>query len=103
MQDLALYIFELPTSGLNLLIQPVQIPLQSLPALQQINTPSNSALSLYLPIVHLVLSCIPSIQVLNENASNNEPWETLLVSGLQMNLTPFTTTLRLAIQPVFYP
>ncbi|KAK4832371.1 hypothetical protein QYF61_022226 [Mycteria americana] len=39
-QDLALGLVEPHTIGLGPLIQPVQIPLQSLPTLQQINTPA---------------------------------------------------------------
>ncbi|KAK4830116.1 hypothetical protein QYF61_008543 [Mycteria americana] len=39
-QDLALGLVEPHTIGLGPLIQPVQVPLQSLPTLQQINTPT---------------------------------------------------------------
>ena len=40
-QDPALSLVEPHTAGLGPLVQPVQTPLQSLPALQQINTPLN--------------------------------------------------------------
>jgi len=40
MQDLALGLVEPHTIDLGPLIQPVQIPLQSLPTLMQINTPT---------------------------------------------------------------
>jgi len=39
-QDLAFGLVEPPTVGLSPSIQPVQFPLQSLPVLEQINTPT---------------------------------------------------------------
>jgi len=41
--------------------------------------------------------------MLNKTRSKTEPWGTSLVTGRQLDLTPFTTTLRSAIQPVLCP
>ncbi|PKU40383.1 hypothetical protein llap_9314 [Limosa lapponica baueri] len=63
-QDPAIGLIESHTIGLSPLIQPVQIPLQSHPTLDQVDTPTN-----------LVLGC-----------------QSPLMTGRQLDLIPFTTT-----------
>jgi len=41
--------------------------------------------------------------MLNKTGPKIEPWVTTLVTSRQLDLTPFTTTLRSPIQPVLYP
>ncbi|RMB96519.1 hypothetical protein DUI87_27007 [Hirundo rustica rustica] len=75
-QDPALGLVEPHTIGLSPWIQPGQIPLQSLPALQQTNTPAKRI---------------------------GPNWGARLLNGHQLEVTPLTITLGLAIQPVFNP
>jgi len=41
--------------------------------------------------------------MLNKTGPNTERWGSPLVTDHQLDLTPFTTTLGLAIQPFLYP
>ena len=74
-QAQALGLVEPQTSGLSPSMQPVQIPLQSLPALQQINTPTQLSVS----ADSLRVSSIPSqgslIKIFNRAGPSTEPWE----------------------------
>ncbi|KAK4815422.1 hypothetical protein QYF61_001410 [Mycteria americana] len=83
-QDLALGLVKPHTIGLGPSIQPVQVPLQSLPTLQQINTPTQ-----------LGVVCKPSegaldplVQITDKDVKrtgpNTEPWGTPLVTGHQL-------------------
>ncbi|KAK4829020.1 hypothetical protein QYF61_001795 [Mycteria americana] len=92
-QDLALGLIEPHTSGLGPSIQPLQIPLQSLPTLQQINTPTQLGVICNLRRVHSMPSSRSLMNMLNTTGPSTEPWGTPLVSGRQLDLTPFTTTL----------
>ncbi|PKU49363.1 hypothetical protein llap_402 [Limosa lapponica baueri] len=70
-QDPALNLVEPHTIGLSPSIQPVQIPLQSLPTLKQINTPTQLGVACKLP--ESVLK--PLVQIINKNINgpNIEP------------------------------
>ncbi|KAK4831485.1 hypothetical protein QYF61_017986 [Mycteria americana] len=85
--DPALGLVKPHTIGLGPSIQPVQVPLQSLPTLQQINTPTQ------LGVVCKRTEGALDPLLLNRTGSNTEPWGTPLVTGHQLDLAPFTTTL----------
>ncbi|KAK4832516.1 hypothetical protein QYF61_023581 [Mycteria americana] len=103
-QDLALGLVKPPTVGLRPLIQPVQIPLQSLPTLQQINTPAQ--LGVICKLTEGALN--PFIQIIDKDVKQNWPQHRALGntacdrpptgvnSILHHSLGP-------AIQPVLYP
>ncbi|TRZ08032.1 hypothetical protein HGM15179_019075 [Zosterops borbonicus] len=61
-QDLELGLIEPQTTGLDPLIQPVQIPLQRLPALQQINCPAQRS------VIHELTEdvLVPLVQIINK-------------------------------------
>ncbi|KAK4819907.1 hypothetical protein QYF61_014642 [Mycteria americana] len=103
-QDPALGLVEPHTIDLSPLIQPVQVPLQSLPALQQINTPAQFGV-----ICRLSEGALdPLIQIIDKDIKQNWPqhralgstacdWPPTGVNSIHHN------ALGLAIQPVFYP
>ncbi|KAK4810045.1 hypothetical protein QYF61_005108 [Mycteria americana] len=68
-QDLALSLVEPHTIDLGPLIQPVQIPLQSLPTLEQINTPAQFGVSCKLTEGALN----PLIQIIDRDIKQNWP------------------------------
>jgi len=92
-QDQALGLVEPRMTDLGPLIQPVQIPLQSLPTLKQIDTPTQ--LGVVCKFTEGALSPLIQtlIKMLNRTGPKTEPWRTPLVTGCQLDLTPFTTTL----------
>jgi len=81
------------TVGLSPSIQSVQMPLQSLPTLKQINTPTQLVPSANLLREDSILSSRSLIKILNKTGPKTEPWGTPLVTSHQLDLTPFTTTL----------
>ncbi|KAK4826066.1 hypothetical protein QYF61_005025 [Mycteria americana] len=103
-QDLALGLVEPHTSGLGPSIQPVQVPLQSLPTLQQINTPTQLGV-----VCKLTEGALDSlIQIIDKDIKQNWPQHRALgntacdrppsgFNAIQHN------SLGSAIQPVFYP
>ncbi|KAK4820051.1 hypothetical protein QYF61_017897 [Mycteria americana] len=103
-QDLALGLVEPHTIGPNPSIQPVQVPLQSLPTLQQINTPTQLGVVCKLtegaldPFVHIIDKDIkqdwPQHRALGNTACDRPP--TGVNSIHHHSLGP-------AIQPVLYP
>ncbi|KAK4826382.1 hypothetical protein QYF61_008053 [Mycteria americana] len=83
-QDLALGLVEPHTIGPRPSTQPVQIPLQSLPTLQQINTPTQLGV-----ICKLTESTLdPLVQIIDKDIKQNWPqhraWGTPLVTGRQL-------------------
>ncbi|PKU44635.1 hypothetical protein llap_5071 [Limosa lapponica baueri] len=92
-QDLALGFDEPHTIGLGPLIQPAQIPLQTLPTLKQINTPTQLGFICKLTEVHSILSSRSLIKMLKGTGPSTKPWRTPLMTGHQLDLTPFTTIL----------
>lgn len=76
---------------LSSLIQPLQMPLQRLPALQQINTLAQLA------VIHKLIEGKLDLflQMINKETKQNRPqyWETIFVTGHQLDLIPFTFTL----------
>lgn len=68
-QDLALYLFEPHTIVLDPLIQPIQIPLQDLPPLQQMNIPAQ--LSVICKLTKDALN--PLIQTIDKNIEQGLP------------------------------
>ncbi|KAK4820888.1 hypothetical protein QYF61_007935 [Mycteria americana] len=103
-QDLALNLVEPHTIGLGPSIQPVQVPLQSLPPLKQINTPTQ--LGVICKLTEGALD--PFIQIIDKDIKQNWPQHRALgdttcdrpPSGVNSihhhSLSP-------AIQPVLYP
>lgn len=82
-QDPAIHLTESHIIGLELLpIQPVQVPLQSLTALQQINTPNTT---LCLLRVHSIPSSGSSVKILNRTGPNTEPCGTSPGPGCQLD------------------
>lgn len=55
------------------------------------------------PRGHLITSPRLLMKVLNRTYPYSEPWGTSLVTSCQLEVIPFTTSLGLAIQPVFHP
>ncbi|KAK4830419.1 hypothetical protein QYF61_011043 [Mycteria americana] len=103
-QDLALSCFEPHTAGLGPSIQPVQVPLQSLPTLKQINTPAQ--LGVVCKLTEGALD--PVIQIIDKDIKQDWPQYWALGNTICDWLpTGFNSThhnsLGLAIQPVFYP
>lgn len=88
-QDPALCLVETFTIDLSSSIQPVQIPLWSLPALQQINTPSQ--LGAICKLTEGAL--IPLSRIPNRPVPNTETWGTPVVMSHQLDVPPFSTTL----------
>ncbi|KAK4829526.1 hypothetical protein QYF61_005165 [Mycteria americana] len=68
-QDLALGLVEPHTAGLGPSIQPVQVPLQSLPTLKQINTPTQ--LGVVCKLTEGALD--PCVQIIDKNIKQNWP------------------------------
>ncbi|KAK4820046.1 hypothetical protein QYF61_017892 [Mycteria americana] len=103
-QDLALGLVEPHTVDLGPLIQPVQVPLQSLPTLKQINTPTQLGVVCKLtentldPFVHIIDKDIkqnwPQDRALGNTACDRPP--TGVNSIHHHSLGP-------AVQPVLYP
>ncbi|KAK4813829.1 hypothetical protein QYF61_001833 [Mycteria americana] len=103
-QDLALGLVKPHTIDLGPSIQPVQVPLQSLPTLQQINTPSQ--LGVICKITEGALD--PFVQIIDKDIKQNWPqhralgntacdWPPAGVNSIHHH------SLGLAIQPVLYP
>ncbi|KAK4811465.1 hypothetical protein QYF61_010344 [Mycteria americana] len=84
-QDLALSLVEPQTIGPSPSIQPVQVPLQSLPPLQQINTPAQ--LGVICKLTEGALD--PFIQIIDKDVKQNWPQHrvlgTPLVTGCQLD------------------
>ncbi|KAK4821657.1 hypothetical protein QYF61_026755 [Mycteria americana] len=103
-QDLALSLVEPHTIGLGPSIQPVQIPLQSLPTLKQINTPTQFGV-----VCKLTEGALdPLIQIIDKDIKQNWPQHRALGNtACDRPPTGFKSihhhSLGLAIQPVFYP
>ncbi|KAK4818449.1 hypothetical protein QYF61_013136 [Mycteria americana] len=103
-QGPALGLVEPHTIGLSPSIQPAQVPLQSLPTLQQINTPTQ--LGIVCKLTEGVLN--PLVQIIGKDIKQNWPQHRALgnttcdrpptaVNSIHHN------ALGLAIQPVLYP
>ena len=75
-QKMELGLVEIHTIGLSPLIQPVQIPLKGLPTSKQIDT-----------------SCQLCVICKLTEGCETHPWGTPLVTGHQLDVTPFTTAL----------
>ncbi|KAK4830945.1 hypothetical protein QYF61_014404 [Mycteria americana] len=103
-QDLALGLVEPHTIGLGPSIQPVQIPLQSLPTLQQINTPTQ--LGVICKLTEGALN--PVIQIIDKDIKQNWPQHRAL-GNTACDQPPTGVnsihhhSLGPAIQPVLYP
>ncbi|KAK4817624.1 LOW QUALITY PROTEIN: hypothetical protein QYF61_021527, partial [Mycteria americana] len=91
-QDLALSFVEPHTIDLSPWIQPVQVPLAFLPSSRS-TLPHNLVSSANLLRVHSIPLSRSLIKILNRTGPSTEPWGTPLVTGRQLDLTPFTTTL----------
>ncbi|KAK4831242.1 hypothetical protein QYF61_016474 [Mycteria americana] len=103
-QDLALGLVEPHTIDLGPSIQPVQVPLQSLPTLQQINTPTQLGV-----ICKLTESTLdPFVQIIDKDVKQNWPQHRALGNTAcdrpptGVNAIPHHS-LGPAIQPVLYP
>ncbi|KAK4826531.1 hypothetical protein QYF61_010028 [Mycteria americana] len=103
-QDLALGLAERHTIGLGPSIQPVQVPLQSLPPLKQINTPAQ--LGVICKLTEGALD--PFVQIIDKDVKQNWPqhralgntacdWPPAGVNSIHHH------SLGPAIQPVLYP
>ncbi|KAK4808458.1 hypothetical protein QYF61_005523 [Mycteria americana] len=103
-QDLALGLVEPHTIGLGPSIQPVQVPLQSLPTLQQINTPTQ--LGVICKLTEGALD--PFIQIIDKEIKQNWPQHRAL-GNTACDRPPTGVnsihhhSLSPAIQPVLYP
>ncbi|KAK4809169.1 hypothetical protein QYF61_006427 [Mycteria americana] len=80
-QDPALSRVEPHTIGLGPSIQPVQVPLQSLPILKRSTLPPSLVSSANGLRVHSIPSSRSLIKTLNRTGPNTEPWGTPLVTG----------------------
>ncbi|KAK4816620.1 hypothetical protein QYF61_019319 [Mycteria americana] len=103
-QDLALGLLKPHTIDLGPLIQPVQIPVQSLPTLQQINTPAQ--LGVICKLTEGALD--PLIQIIDKNTKQNWPQHRALGNTACDRPPPGVNSIHhhslgLAIQPVLYP
>ncbi|KAK4827220.1 hypothetical protein QYF61_015248 [Mycteria americana] len=103
-QDLALGLVEPHTIGLSPSIQPVQVPLQSLPTLKRINTPTQ--LGVICKLTEGALD--PLIQIIDKDVKQNWPQHRALGNtACDQPPTGFNSihhhALGPAIQPVFYP
>jgi len=91
-QDPALDLVELHPTDLSSASLPVQIPLEGLPTPTKINISSQLGV-----ICRLTDAFNPLIQVINKDSEqdrpSNNPWRTPLMTGNQLDLTPFTTIL----------
>ncbi|KAK4821599.1 LOW QUALITY PROTEIN: hypothetical protein QYF61_025176 [Mycteria americana] len=102
-QDLALGLVEPHTIGPSPSIQPVQVPLQSLPTLQQINTPAQLGV-----ICKLTEGALDSfVQIIDKDVKQNWPQHRALGNTTcDWPPTGFNSihhhSFGLAIQPVFY-
>ncbi|KAK4823737.1 hypothetical protein QYF61_006006 [Mycteria americana] len=103
-QDLALGLVEPHTSDLSPSIQPVEVPLQSLPTLQQINTPTQ--LGVLCKLAESALD--PFIQIIDKDIKQNWPQHRAL-GNTACDRPPTGVnsihhhSLGLAVQPVLYP
>ncbi|KAK4810582.1 hypothetical protein QYF61_007319 [Mycteria americana] len=103
-QDPALSLVEPHTIGPSPLIQPVQVPLQSLPPLQQINTPTQ--LGVICKLTEGALD--PFVQIIDKDIKQNWPQHRAL-GNTTCDRPPTGVnsihhhSLGPAIQPVFYP
>ncbi|KAK4828429.1 LOW QUALITY PROTEIN: hypothetical protein QYF61_026525 [Mycteria americana] len=91
-QDLTLGLVEPHTIGLSPSVQPVQIPLAFLPSSRS-TLPHNLVSSANLLRARSIPSSRSLIKILNKTGPKTEPWGTPLVTGRQLDLVPFTTTL----------
>ncbi|KAK4826190.1 hypothetical protein QYF61_006134, partial [Mycteria americana] len=103
-QDLALGLVEPHTIGLGPSIQPVQVPLQSLPTLKQINIPTQ--LGVICKLTEGALD--PLIQIIDKDIKQNWPQHRALGNTACDRLpTGFNSihhnSLGLVIHPIFYP
>ncbi|KAK4824291.1 LOW QUALITY PROTEIN: hypothetical protein QYF61_013036 [Mycteria americana] len=103
-QDLALGLVEPHTIGPSPSIQPVQVPLQSLPTLQQINTPTQ--LGVICKLTEGALD--PFVQVIDKDVKQNWPQHRALGNTACDRLpngfnSIHHSSLGPAIQPVLYP
>ncbi|KAK4831110.1 LOW QUALITY PROTEIN: hypothetical protein QYF61_015413 [Mycteria americana] len=103
-QDLALGLVEPHTIGLGPSIQPVQVPLQSLPTLKQINTPTQ--LGVICKLTEGALD--PFVQIIDKDIKQNWPQHRALGNtACDRPPTGFNSihhnSLGPAIQPDFYP
>ncbi|KAK4821782.1 hypothetical protein QYF61_002198 [Mycteria americana] len=103
-QDLALGLVEPHTIDLGPLIQPVQVPLQSLPTLQQINTPTQLGV-----VCKLTESALdPFVQIIDKDVKQNWPQHRAL-GNTACDRPPTGVnsihhhSLGPAVQPVLYP
>ncbi|KAK4817221.1 hypothetical protein QYF61_003745 [Mycteria americana] len=103
-QDLALGLVEPHTVGLGPSIQPVQVPLQSLPTLKQINTPAQLGI-----ICKLTEGALhPFVQIIDKDIKQDWPQHRAL-ANTTCDRPPTGVnsihhhSLGPAIQPVFYP
>ncbi|KAK4810335.1 hypothetical protein QYF61_019138 [Mycteria americana] len=103
-QDLALGLVEPHTIGLGPLIQPVQVPLQSLPPINQINTPAQ----LGVVCKRIEGAFDPFVQIIDKDIKQHWPqhralgntaceWPPTGVNSIHHH------SLGLAVQPVLYP
>lgn len=92
-----------PTIGLSPSIYPVQIPLLSLPTLQQITLPPDLGSSVNLLKMHRITLSRPSIKILNRTGPSIEPWGKPLLTGHQQDVTHHSPSLFELSHPVFYP
>ncbi|KAK4831195.1 hypothetical protein QYF61_015927 [Mycteria americana] len=103
-QDLALGLVEPHTIDLGPSIQPVQVPLQSLPTLKQINTPAQ--LGVICKLTEGALD--PFIQIIDKDVKQNWPQHRAL-GNTACDRPPTGVnsihhhSLGLAVQPVLYP
>ncbi|KAK4817898.1 hypothetical protein QYF61_002282 [Mycteria americana] len=103
-QDLALSLVKPHTIDLGPSIQPVQVPLQSLPTLQQINTPTQ--LGVICKLTEGALD--PFVQIIDEDIKQNWPQHRALGNTSCDRLPTGVNSIHhhslgLAIQPVLYP
>ncbi|KAK4832559.1 hypothetical protein QYF61_024059 [Mycteria americana] len=103
-QDPTLSLVEPQAIGLSPSIQPVQIPLQSLPTLKQINTPAQ--LSVLCKLTEGALD--PLVQIIDKDIKQDWPQHRALGNTTCDQLPTGVNSIHhhslgLAIQPVFYP
>ncbi|KAJ7413559.1 hypothetical protein WISP_89808 [Willisornis vidua] len=88
-QDPALGLVKHHPIGISPSLQPMQVPLQSPPAFQQVDTPSQLGV-----ICKFINGGLDSLtQIINKDIGpNTDPWGTPLVTGCQRDAAPFTST-----------
>ncbi|KAJ7423037.1 hypothetical protein WISP_35360 [Willisornis vidua] len=91
-QDPALGLVKPHPTGFRPSIQPVQIPLQSSPTLQQIDSPSQLGVICKFANHELNSLSRSSIKILNKASCNTDPWGTPLVTSCQLDAAPLTST-----------